>query len=124
MVEQCGFEATPDRSPRSQRSLVRRNYIEIASVSPQADGRVGQVGQGQARYSLQVRFTGRARKSEADIKDIMVAAPGGAQIPLSQLAHFSEREGPIEIWRDNLQRRVTVAANVGCQRPSRRPWQL
>jgi heavy metal efflux system protein len=73
---------------------------------------VGQVVQGRARYFLQVRFTGGARKSKADIEDIMVAAPGGAQIPLSQLAHFREREGPIEIWRDNLNRRVTVAANV------------
>jgi cobalt-zinc-cadmium resistance protein CzcA len=98
------------------REAVARYGINVAQVLNTIEtigGHVvGQVVQGQARYFLQVRFTGRSRSSLATIEDIMVAAPSGALIPLSQLAHFSQAEGPIEIWRDNLNRRVTVAANV------------
>jgi len=41
-----------------------------------------------------------------------VAAPDGALIPLVQLARISVSEGPVAVWRDNLSRRITVAANV------------
>ncbi len=73
---------------------------------------VGQVVEGQARYPLQVRFEETARQNLDQLKDISVAAPDGALIPLVQLAHISVSEGPVAVWRDNLSRRVTVAANV------------
>ena len=73
---------------------------------------VGQVVEGQARYPLQVRFEETARNSLDQLYDIKVASPDGALIPLAQLARISVTEGPVAIWRENLSRRVTVAANV------------
>src|SRR6266446_4375943 len=73
---------------------------------------VGQVVEGQARYPLQVRFEETARQNLDQLKNISVAAPDGALIPLVQLAHITVGEGPVAIWRDNLSRRITVAANV------------
>jgi heavy metal efflux system protein len=73
---------------------------------------VGQVVEGQARYPLQVRFDKEDRSNRERIEDIKVAAPGGMQIPLAQLATFNSAEGPVSIWRKNLTRQVTVAANV------------
>ncbi len=73
---------------------------------------VGQVVEGQARYPLQVRFEETARQNLDQLKDISVAAPDGALIPLVQLAHITLSEGPVAVWRDNLSRRITVAANV------------
>jgi cobalt-zinc-cadmium resistance protein CzcA len=73
---------------------------------------VGQVVEGQARYPLQVRFEETARQNLDQLKDISVAAPDGALIPLVQLAHITVSEGAVAVWRDNLSRRITVAANV------------
>jgi cobalt-zinc-cadmium resistance protein CzcA len=73
---------------------------------------VGQVVEGQARYPLQVRFDKADRGDREQLEDIKVAAPGGMQIPLAQLAHFHASEGPVAIWRKDLTRQVTVAANV------------
>jgi Cu/Ag efflux pump CusA len=73
---------------------------------------VGQVVEGQARYPLQVRFEETARQNLDQLRDISVAAPGGTLIPLVQLAHINLSEGPVAVWRDNLSRRITVAANV------------
>lgn len=73
---------------------------------------VGQVVEGQARFPLQVRFEETARQNLDQLKDISVAAPDGALIPLEQLAHISVKEGPVAVWRNNLSRHITVAANV------------
>ena len=73
---------------------------------------VGQVVEGEARYPLQVRFEETARQNLDQLRDISVAAPGGVLIPLVQLAHITVTEGPVAVWRDNLSRRITVAANV------------
>ena len=73
---------------------------------------VGQVVEGQARYPLQVRFEETARSNLDQLYDIKVASPEGALIPLAQLARFNVTEGPVAIWRENLSRRITVAANV------------
>jgi heavy metal efflux system protein len=73
---------------------------------------VGQVVEGQARYALQVRFEETARQNLDQLSDISVAAPDGALIPLVQLAQIGVSEGPVAIWRANLNRRITVAANV------------
>jgi len=73
---------------------------------------VGQVVEGQARYPLQVRFEETARSSLDSLYDIKVASPDGALIPLAQLARINVTEGPVAIWRENLTRRITVAANV------------
>jgi heavy metal efflux system protein len=73
---------------------------------------VGQVVEGQARYPLQVRFEETARQNLDQLRDISVAAPGGTLIPLVQLAHINLSEGSVAVWRDNLSRRITVAANV------------
>jgi len=73
---------------------------------------VGQVVEGQARFPLQVRFEETARSSLDRLYDIKVASPDGALIPLAQLSRISVSEGPVAIWRENLSRRITVAANV------------
>jgi heavy metal efflux system protein len=73
---------------------------------------VGQVVEGQARYPLQVRYEETARSSLDHLYDIKVASPAGGLIPLAQLARISVTEGPVAIWRENLSRRITVAANV------------
>jgi cobalt-zinc-cadmium resistance protein CzcA len=73
---------------------------------------VGQVVEDQARYSLQVRFDETSREDVSQLAHLQVAAPSGALIPLSQLAHFSFDQGLVSIWRENLERRVTAAVNV------------
>jgi cobalt-zinc-cadmium resistance protein CzcA len=113
MLPRLGLPSLDIEVDREEVARYGINVSEVLDTIETIRGHVvGQVVQGQARYFLQVRFAGGARDSEAEIEDITVAAPGGAKIPLSQLAHFHQHEGPIEIWRDNLNRRVTVAANV------------
>ena len=78
---------------------------------------VGTILEGQQRFTLQVRFNASVRSDLAGIRDLKVAGPsfdGGPPrlIPLSQLASIRIEEGPAQISRENISRRITVEANV------------
>ena len=84
----------------------------LDAVAAMGGRRVGEVFEGQRRFALQVRYRQDARSSLESIRQIPVAAPSGALIPLGQLADLSIEEGPAQISRDRVQRRLTVEANV------------
>ena len=46
------------------------------------------------------------------IKSLLVSAPNGARVPLSQLADISLVEGPAQISREDTRRRIGVELNV------------
>ncbi|HZO82029.1 MAG TPA: CusA/CzcA family heavy metal efflux RND transporter [Candidatus Binataceae bacterium] len=106
----------PSLTIEVDRAACARYGINVADVLDAVEaigGRiVGQVVEGEARFFLQVRIAPAAREHIDQLGDIQVAAPDGALIPLKQLAHFHRGEGPVAIWRQNLHRRITIAANV------------
>ena len=67
---------------------------------------------------VRVRFGDAARASLEKIRDLRVAAPpatpGGAPrlVPLSQVATITIEDGPAQISRENVSRRISVEANV------------
>ncbi len=78
---------------------------------------VGTVLEGQKRFTLQARFDPKVRRDLDRVRDLRVAAPplkGGPprQIPLSQLADIRIEDGPAQISRDRISRRINVEANV------------
>jgi cobalt-zinc-cadmium resistance protein CzcA len=84
----------------------------LDAVATMGGRRVGEVFEGQRRFALQVRYREDARSSIEAIRQIPIGAPTGALIPLGQLADLSVEEGPAQISRDRIQRRLTVEANV------------
>jgi cobalt-zinc-cadmium resistance protein CzcA len=78
----------------------------------------GMVFEGQKRFLLQARFGGETRASLERIRDLRVPAPpavaGGPRrlVPLSQVADVTLEDGPAQISRENISRRISVEANV------------
>jgi cobalt-zinc-cadmium resistance protein CzcA len=113
MIPRTGLPSIDIEVDRAAVARYGINAADVLDAVESIGGRtVGQVVEGQARYALQVRFDRGARSTLDQLEDIKVAAPDGALIPLAQLAHFNVSEGPVAIWRQNLTRRITVAANV------------
>ncbi len=73
---------------------------------------VGQVLEGQKRFAMQVRFGPGDRDALDKIGNLKVADPQGRLIPLSQLAKLHTEEGPAQVSRTNIHRRISVEANV------------
>ena len=84
----------------------------LASVEALGGREVGTVVQGQRRYALQVRFPAEVRQDAARVAQILVSAPGGARVPLGQVAEIVEEEGPLQVSHDGGRRRLSVEVNV------------
>lgn len=85
----------------------------LAAVEAAGAGRVvGTVFEGQRRFPLVVRAVGSGRTDLPSFQDLPVAAPNGALIPLAQLASVSIEEGPAQVSREDISRRIVVEANV------------
>jgi cobalt-zinc-cadmium resistance protein CzcA len=72
----------------------------------------GQVFEGQRRFPLQVRLNPEWRDNIEKLSELKVENPQGSQIPLSQLAKIFVEDGPVEISRDSIRRRILVQCNV------------
>lgn len=72
----------------------------------------GVVFEGERRFDLVLRLDPQSRTDIEDISRMQVPLPGGAQLPLSELADIYYTEGPAKISRENTHRRVVVAVNV------------
>jgi cobalt-zinc-cadmium resistance protein CzcA len=72
----------------------------------------GQVVEGNQRFALQVRFEEGQRSTADEIRNLKISDAQGHFIPIAQLADVVEEEGPAQISRENVQRRISVELNV------------
>ena len=83
-------------------------YVESAF----AGGKAGVIFEGEKRFDLVVRLDKKHKKSIENLKNLYVNIPNGSQIPLRELAEISYQPGPMQISRDNTNRRTYVGINV------------
>lgn len=84
------------------------DVIETALAGKEA----GVIFEGDRKFDIIVRYSDEYKRNINSVNNILVAAPSGIKIPLSQLADIDIKEGPAEITRDNGKRRIVVQANV------------
>ena len=75
-------------------------------------GVAGVIYEGERMFDLVVRLEKGNRQSIEDIRNLYVNLPNGTQIPLKEIADISYRPGPMQISRDNTNRRTYVGINV------------
>ncbi len=77
-----------------------------------AGGKAGVIFEGEKRFDLVVRLNKEHRKSISNIKNLYINVPSGSQIPLKEVAEISYQPGPMQISRNNTNRRIYVGINV------------
>lgn len=101
---------------RIQREEIARYGINASDVLDAIESiggkQVGQIVEGERRYALQVRLAPHNRDNIDSIKNMKVAANNGRFVPLGQLAEIFEEDGPNQISRERIKRRVSVEVNV------------
>jgi len=99
-----------DRAAVARLGMSARDVLDAVEVIGGRD--VGSVLVGQRRFALQVRFPEAVRASPEAIARVLVGSPGGLQVPLGQVARVIIEDGPLQISREEVQRRMTVEMNV------------
>jgi len=73
---------------------------------------VTQTVEGLERYPVNVRYPEELRDNVESMKRVLVPTPGGAQVPLGQLADISIHKGPASIKSENSRRTVWVYVDL------------
>ncbi|MBT8492283.1 MAG: CusA/CzcA family heavy metal efflux RND transporter, partial [Deltaproteobacteria bacterium] len=98
-----------DREAISRYGVSSRKVMN--AVATVAGHPVGEIFEGQRRFTLQVRLSESARQTVAALRAIPIRTPSGT-VPLGELAELSFEEGPAHIGRENVRRRVAIMTNV------------
>ncbi|MGC1416545.1 MAG: efflux RND transporter permease subunit [Candidatus Acidiferrum sp.] len=101
----------------ADRAKIARYGINVADVEAVVQAAIGgqaatQVIQGEKLFDLIVRMEPKYRSSARDIGDLLVPAPAGQQIPLSELATIKETSGASFIYRENNSRYIGIQFSV------------
>jgi cobalt-zinc-cadmium resistance protein CzcA len=95
-------------------SCANYRLADVAAVVQAAIGGqvITQVFEGEKHFDLILRWAEAYRRDVRSIRNILVATPDGAQVPLGQIAEVAEEEGPSVIFREGLKRYVPVKFSV------------
>ncbi|WP_207510287.1 CusA/CzcA family heavy metal efflux RND transporter [Longitalea luteola] len=72
----------------------------------------GLVYEGERRFDLVVRLENTQRQDITDVQNLLIPTPNGAQVPLSQVATVTIKDGPNQIQREDAKRRIITGFNV------------
>jgi len=116
-VQADQISGTPQLVIRVDRQAIARYGINVEDVQEVIQAAVGgetagQIFEGVRRFDILVRFAPEFRNTPEAVSEILVEAPNGSHVPLSQLAAVKEIVGPRQITRENSQRFITIQCNV------------
>jgi cobalt-zinc-cadmium resistance protein CzcA len=99
------------------RDKIARYGINVADVEAVVQAAVGgqaatQVIQGEKLFDLVVRMRPEFRENAQQISNLLVGAPTGQQIPLSELADIREGNGASFIYREQNSRYIGVQYSI------------
>jgi Cu(I)/Ag(I) efflux system membrane protein CusA/SilA len=88
------------------RREIARYGLTIGAVQDVIQSAIGGMNvtstiEGLERYPVNVRYPRELRDNLANLRRVLVPTPGGAQIPLEQLAHIEIHKGPPSIKSEN-----------------------
>ena len=101
----------------ADRQKIARYGINVADVEAVVQAAVGgqaatQVIQGEKLFDLIVRMEPQYRSNAREIGNLLVPAPAGQQVPLSELATIKQASGASFIYRENNSRYIGIQYSV------------
>lgn len=110
-IEVPQLRITPRRQMLAAYGMTVGDLMEQVDIAF-AGEKAGEIYEGQQYFDLIVRFRQVSRNGMENIKAALISLPNGGQIPLEQLATVASISSPNTISRENVQRKIVVAANV------------
>ncbi len=100
-----------DREKLGQYGLNITNLNTIVETAF-SGGVAGVIYEGEKRFELVVRLDKEHRQGIEDIRNLYIDLPDGTQVPLKEVADINYYPGPMQISRENTNRRTYVGINV------------
>ncbi|MDO3693413.1 CusA/CzcA family heavy metal efflux RND transporter [Wenyingzhuangia sp. chi5] len=78
-----------------------------------AGEKAGIIYEGEKRFDLVVRLDKSSRAEIDDLQNLFISLEDGNQIPLSTIANIQLKDAPMQVSRENTNRRIVIGVNVG-----------
>ena len=78
-----------------------------------AGEKAGIIYEGDKRFDLVVRLAEDNRSGLEDVRNLYVSLANGSQVPLSSFANIDLINAPMQVSRENTNRRIVIGVNVG-----------
>ena len=114
LVQELG---QPSLTITIDRARIARYGVNVADINALIQTAIGgdvatQVEQGEKQFDLAVRLDQQYRDNPQEIGNILVATPGGQQVPLKEFADIQVTNGASFIYRENNSRYIGVQFSV------------
>ncbi len=114
VVKQLG---QPSLTVSIDRGKIARYGVNVADVNGLVEAAVGgatatQVVQGEKLFDLVVRLEPQFRQSPEAIGNLLIATPGGQQVPLKEVAAIRIENGASFIYRENSSRYIGIQYSI------------
>jgi Cu/Ag efflux pump CusA len=110
-VEVPQIRITPRREILTAYGMTVKDLMEQVDIAFTGE-KAGEIYEGQKYFNLIVRFKTDSRNKKAAIESALISVPNGSKIALNKLAVVASVSTPNTISRENVQRKIVVAANV------------
>ncbi len=78
-----------------------------------AGEKAGVIYEGEKRFDLVIRLDEQKRKSIEDVENLYISLGNGTQVPLNTVANIDLVDAPMQVSRENTNRRIVLGVNVG-----------
>lgn len=78
-----------------------------------AGEQAGVIYEGEKRFDLVVRLAEEYRNDLSDVENLYITLDNGSQVPLQAVATVELLDAPMQISRENTNRRIVIGVNVG-----------
>lgn len=107
----------PQITVKYNRAKVAQYGLQIAELNKLVEGafsglKAGVIYEGEKRFDVAIRLKKANRKGIDDVRQLYVPLSNGEQIPLNEVATIDYQPGPMQISRENTNRRIYVGVNV------------
>ena len=100
-----------DRPALARNGLTIRDVARTLEATVQG-AKASRILEGQNAFDLVVRLVDDDGYRTDDIGDVLVDTPGGARVPLTELARIIKDTGPNTVSREQVERKIVVSCNV------------
>lgn len=105
------IRASLDRVRLARYGLTAQEVLDCIQAS-RVGKVVGTIFEGQRRFSLAVRMPESAVADATAISNLPITTQKGQVVALSQVADVQVETGPAQVSREDVQRRITIEANI------------
>lgn len=107
----------PQLQIKPNREAIARYGLNVEDVNDLVESifagmRAGEAFEGEQRFNIVIRLNESSSQTVEAVKGLLLTAPNGSRVPLSQVAEITLSDSAAQISRDGTRRRIVVSTNV------------